>query len=306
MNSGQVNLEAYRAFTFALLFKKGRKNGMKYEDETLSGLHKKLGIKTSYNTFIKYWNILLQTGCIKKEGRHLQLVSWKECAVLLHISEIGDKHVNQLFNKKDISVMTFSQSVGWLLEILLVYNFRAQHHKLKPLKRSVDVAHCLLNGSRNSDKNFQAGIKKLVKKAAQEGMDTFSYARCLLRDNDAYIKTGSYHISQLLGISQRKANRLLIQMEKDGMIKRYVIKHKHDLPYSNASFDFLKEELKEKIFFPTKKSGFIEVLGSKIELPEENGVLSLFFPAFGEREVNPKPITIYKPILKTIKYTNGK
>lgn len=301
----QTTLDSYKAFTLALLIKKARRNGMKYKNETEHKFYKSLRLHLNYSTFHGHWENLIKNGCVKSEGQHQQLVSSEKCAELLNITSLEKKHLNKLLRERDISLMKFTEAVNWLLEVSFIFNFRAQYHKLKPQKYLINVAHYLLNGQKYSDKSPKAGIKKLAKEAAKKGMDTSSYALCLLRDNDAYIKTGSYHLSEKFGISQRKANRLLNDMVRKGIIKREHVKVIHDLPVNNGSFDFLKSHLNGKLFIPTRRSGFIQPLGSKVTLPEVNGVPTMFFTDITNDPSQLNPIAIYKPILTRIKYGNG-
>jgi DNA-binding Lrp family transcriptional regulator len=210
------------------------------------------------------------------QGKERQLVNINTIAERLDI-DIERKKINQLYRERDMNEMSFKQSLYWILACLIDSNFRAQQFKISQNNKRSDIAHHLLNGTNNSDNGFHNALKRLHNEAEKQGMDSFSYAESVLRDGVDYIKTGSYYLAKKLNISQSKANRLLNEMEKDGMIKRSVKKIHHNLPRTNESFRFLKSTT-EGTIIPTKKNGFIEVLGSEIMLPiNKNGKPKMFF-----------------------------
>ena len=250
------------------MIKKGRENGMFYCHETLNGFYTGLGLRgrITYNTFRKYHNLLVEAQLFTKQGEHHQLANLKTVSERLNIV-VENQRLNQLFREKDINEMSFKGVTDWVLEVLFIINFRGQYFKLQPQLKIQDIAHRYLDGTNNKGNDSTTGIKLLAKEAAKNSMSTFDYAKSVLRNDGAYIKTGSRHLAQKFSITPAKANRILNQMQGDGMIKRNVKKKWHNLPVNPASFDYLKSTSNKSVFVPTQHNGWIQVLGSEVMLP---------------------------------------
>ena len=253
--------EQYKILAFIFLFKACRKNSLRYSHETVSACLRNCGIRMPYNTFKKYWELCEKLGLITKIGKHQGIIGWDQCIDKLGLT-FSNRRINKIIKSRNISTMTFTQITNWVEQSLFLMNFKAQQYKIDRKEDKFKIYKALAN-----DKPLRQGdLRKIAGSARKEGLSLKQYALSMLAKHNNKIVTGSYHLSSLFGISQKKCNTLLNGMVKNNIITRTIIINRWFEGEVNAStFDLAKELSGNALIIPSAKC-FFQVVGSEISL----------------------------------------
>lgn len=255
-------IECYRAFSLSETLKQARGNGSIYDNETLYKAFKvNLDIRPSYTTIKRYWSMLVENNCVEYVGSSLQLKNRYQIAKNLGL-DIDHLFFNQKIREYDLTSMTIAESGQIIMQTLTLYRLQQQEYN----KRDAVVAFELMSNKRNDRK----ALKRLARKAEQNGESTESYINRLAKNKD--VVTGCYYLGGLLGVSNRTANKVINGLVSNQKIKRTVVKRYVNLPVNANNYLKLDAMYSPKgyLVLPPKRSlnYFMLIKGSIIELME--------------------------------------
>jgi hypothetical protein len=249
------NQQKYKLLAFTTLVKLRHDNSVLYGQEGGKSTAKALGI--SYNTFKKYKKQSISLGILNPMGTHYQFIGIRKIVTILELDDCLNKHT-RWFRHAGYTKVSFKIIYNQIKDILVLNNYKQQDHQIKTHSYEMGVfiakdCNSILNGKQRSV------YKKLNKRG-----ETLTSLRSRTKDT---IVSGKNHVARILGMSASTGSRLLHKLHTSKRIERKVVKTRIDLPFSHASFDYIKENWNKCIILPISSlSIFLHFKGSSIKL----------------------------------------
>lgn len=262
-------LHKYRLLSFVVWNKNARKNSFIYKWEKKYLLAKKAGI--SVNTFSKYLQECISLGIVKRIGEHYQFISLSDILFILFSKDSSKTEVLKEWKFirfwKGINITTIKDIYEKIQFGIARLNYKRQEYKMSWVKNIKDFLW-----NRIHTKQEKAILLKTLKMKKYRGM-SFEEIQQSIREEIKYsfIKSGKFHVANLLGCSSSAGTKRLSQWVEKGWIERkYIYEEIKNIPVSKHGLSFISKTVKGYVsIFNNKwiinKGSQITLLDSGIE-----------------------------------------